>query len=43
MDINMPNLDGIEATSSLKKKYGSQVYIAILTAFSDEKEKTRAF
>ena len=42
MDINMPNMDGIQATTILKQKYGEELYIMILTAFSDEIEIQRA-
>jgi CheY-like chemotaxis protein len=42
MDINMPIMDGIEATKILKTKYKNKIWICMLTAYNEESEKQRA-
>ena len=42
MDVNMPNMDGIEATEKIRKKEektGKHIPIIGITAFSDEDER----
>jgi len=42
MDVNMPNMDGIEATKKIRKKEkktGKHIPIIGITAFSDKDEK----
>lgn len=41
MDIQMPELDGIEATRQLKEKY-PQIHVIMLTVFDDEENIFRA-
>jgi CheY-like chemotaxis protein len=42
MDINMPEIDGIQATKYLKLKYGKEIKIIMLTAFDDPHERKKS-
>lgn len=41
MDLTMPNLDGIEATTNIRKQLGYYCPVVALTGFSDEQTKER--
>jgi CheY-like chemotaxis protein len=42
MDINMPQIDGIQATSYLNSLYGNTLKIIMLTAFDDILERKKS-
>ena len=44
MDLNMPVMDGWEATSALRKtEWGKTLPVIVLTAYTTEEDRQRAF